>query len=297
MKLKSLLFISTILALIVVNPVVARADLSTKQARTLITKAAGISLPSGAVRVGRIEMRSSEAAETTADIDLPFRLTQKPSGWRLSELRIGPDRWEEIAVIARAVGVQPPVGSCDRAEQFPRVTSGISLKRARCLVAELFGVELPSDDVRIKSLSGFGVPLASEESAIVVAQVRLGVRFARAGKGWHVSEIKSGRREWSSIGNISDAVASVKKSKATEDMKALADALEVFRRERGSFVVTDQHPALIDHLSPRYLTQVIRLDPWHNPYQYQGERAQFTLRSAGPDGKLNTGDDIVLSRP
>lgn len=297
MKLKSLLFISTILALIVVNPVAARADLSTKQARTLITKAAGMSLPSGAVRVGRIEMRSSEAAETTADIDLPFRLTQKPSGWRLSELRIGPDRWEEIAVIARAVGVQPPVGSCDLAEQFPRVTSGISLKRARCLVAELLGVELPSDDVRIKSLSGFGVPLASEESAIVVARVRLGVRFARAGKGWHVSEIKSGRREWSSIGNISDAVASVKKSKVTEDMKALADALEVFRRERGSFVVTDQHPALIDHLSPRYLAHVIRLDPWHNPYQYQGERAQFTLRSAGPDGKLNTGDDIVLSRP
>lgn len=297
MKLKSLLFISTAFALIVVNPVAARADLSAKQARTLITKAAGMSLPSGAVRVERIEMRSSEAAETTAAIDLPFRLTQKPSGWRLSELRIGPDRWEEIAVITRAVGVDPPVGSCDRAEQFPQVTSGISLKRARCLVAELFAVELPSDDVRIKSLSGFGVPLASEESAIVVAQVRLGVRFARAAKGWQVSEIKSGRREWRSIENISDAVAAVKKSEATEDMKVLAEALEVYRREHGSFVVTDQHPALIDHLSPRYLSQVIRLDPWHNPYQYQGESAQFSLRSAGPDGKPNTADDIVLSRP
>jgi hypothetical protein len=297
MKLKSLLFISTAFAVIAVNPVGARADLSAKQARTVITKAAGMSLPAGAVRVEQIEMRGTEAAETTADIDLPFRLTQKPSGWRLSELRIGADRWEEIAVITRALGVDPPVGSCDRAEQSSRVASGISLKRARCLVAELLGVELPSDEVRIRSLSGFGVPLTSEESVIVVARVRLGIRFARAAKGWQVSEIKSGRGEWRSIENISDAVAGVKKSKATEDMKVLAEALDVYRRERGSFVVTDQHPALIDHLSPRYLAQVIRLDPWHNPYQYQGERAQFTLRSGGPDGKLNTADDIVISRP
>jgi Type II secretion system (T2SS), protein G len=296
MKLKSLLFISTAFALMLVTAVAARADLSNKQARTLITKAAGMSLPSNAVRVGRIEMMGTEAAETSAEIDLPFRLTQEPSGWRISELRVGPDRWEELAVITRAVGVDQPGGSCDGSEQFPR-TSDISLKRARCLVAELFGIELPSDDVRIKSLSGLGVPLASQESAIVVAQVRLGIRFARAAKAWHVSEIKSGRRGWSSIENISEAVATVKRFKATEDMKVLAAALEVFRRERGSFVVTDQHPALIDHLSPRYLAQVIRLDPWHNPYQYQGDRAHFTLRSAGPDGRLNTQDDIVLSGP
>jgi Type II secretion system (T2SS), protein G len=297
MKLKCLLLMCSAFALVLVSVVSARADLSNKQARTLITKAAGMSLPSSAVRVRQIEMSGSNAAETTADVDLVFRLTRTQSGWRIGELRIGQERWEELGLIARAVGVALTVGGCDSPEQFPRVTSGISLKRARCLVAELFGVELPSDAVRVKSLSGLGIPLASEESAIIVAQVRLGIRLARAAKGWHVIEIRSGSRGWSSIENVPAALANVKKLKATEDMKLLAAALDEFRRERGSFVVTDKHPALIDHLSPRYMARVIRLDPWQNPYQYQGERAHFTLRSAGPDGKLNTSDDVVLSAP
>jgi len=297
MKTKSLLLVGSVLALIVVTAGSARANLSSKQARTLITKAGGMSLPSSAVRVGRIETTSSNAAETTADVDLVFRLTKKQSGWRVSELRIGPDRWEELEVIARAAGVDLPAGGCNAADQFQRMTSGISLKRARCLIAELFGIDLPSDAVRIKSLTGLGIPLASEESAITVTQVRLGIRFARAAKGWHVSKIKSGSRSWSNIDNIVGEIPGVKRLKATEDMKVLASALDAFRRERGSFVVTDKHPALIDHLSPRYLARVIRLDPWHNPYQYQGERAHFTLRSAGPDGKLNTSDDVVLSGP
>jgi Type II secretion system (T2SS), protein G len=297
MKLKSFLVVWAALALIFVGAASVRADLSNKQARTLITKAAGMSLPSSAVRVGRVEMAGTNAAETTVDVDLVFRLTRKQSGWRIREVRIGQDHWEELEVIARAIGVELPAGSCHRADQFARDTSGISLKRARCLVAELFGVELPSDAVRIKSLSGLGIPLASEESALIVAQVRMGIRFAKEANGWNVSGIKSGGRSWSSIENIPTAIAAVKRSKATEDMKALASALELFRRERGSFVVSDQHPALIDHLSPRYMSQVIRLDPWHNPYQYQGERTHFTLRSAGPDGKLNTADDVVLSNP
>lgn len=296
MKLKLLLLICSAFGLIVSSAVTARADLSSKQAKTLITKAAGMSLPSSAVHIGHIEMSGTDAAEAVADVDLVFRLTRKQSGWRITELRVAPNQWEDLSLIARALGTEVPAGSC-YANQFARETSGISLKRARCLVAALFGIELPSDAVRIKSLSSFGMPLVSEESVLIVSQVRLGIRFSREAKGWHVSQIKSGGRSWSSIENIPDAVAGVKRLKATEDMKALAEALELFRRERGSFVVTDQHPALIDHLSPRYLTHVIRLDPWHNPYHYQGEQAHFTLRSAGPDGKPNTGDDVVLSRP
>ena len=78
-------------------------------------------------------------------------------------------------------------------------------------------------------------------------------------------------------------------------MKTLAAALEKFRQERGGFLVSDQHEALIDHLCPRYLAQVIRLDPWENPYHYQGTRDHFSLRSTGPDGKLNTADDVVFT--
>jgi hypothetical protein len=54
---------------------------------------------------------------------------------------------------------------------------------------------------------------------------------------------------------------------------------------------------LIDHLSPRYLARVIRVDPWHRPYQYEGQPDRYSLRSLGPDGKPNTQDDIVVSGP
>ncbi|MFN2513751.1 MAG: type II secretion system protein GspG [Pyrinomonadaceae bacterium] len=40
---------------------------------------------------------------------------------------------------------------------------------------------------------------------------------------------------------------------------------------------------------------MIRLDPWQEPYQYRGERDNFTLRSLGPDRKDNTADDIVIT--
>jgi hypothetical protein len=54
---------------------------------------------------------------------------------------------------------------------------------------------------------------------------------------------------------------------------------------------------LIDHLSPHYLARVIRVDPWHRPYQYDGQQDRYSLRSFGPDGKPNTPDDIVVSGP
>ena len=280
-------------------PVTAHAQLSAKQARTLITKAGGMSLPSGSIQVQKPVMISANLAEVTADISLVFRLAQQPSGaWRIIEFRTGQDRWEELELIARAGGSKLPAGNCDNKDPYqPAAVSDLNIKQARCLVAELFAIDLPSDAVRIKSISGLGLPLASQASALAETLVRFGIRFTREGKGWRAHEFKTGMRDWIDIDQVAASVASVKASRARDDMKVIASALDRFRQDRGAFVVSDKHPALIDHLSPRYLTRVIRLDPWHNPYDYIGDRDRFTLRSAGPDGKVNTPDDIVLSVP
>jgi len=42
---------------------------------------------------------------------------------------------------------------------------------------------------------------------------------------------------------------------------------------------------------------VIRIDPWHQPYEYEGTRTSYVLRSNGPDGNANTADDIVVAAP
>lgn len=298
-KLRRPLLLSACLLLVFLVPAVVQANLSSKQARNLISKAGGMSLPSSSVKVEKPQMLNPSLAQAAADLELVFKLTRFSTGvWRITEFRTGSDRWEKLELIASAAGRELPSGDCDNKDLFqPRMVSDLTVKNARCLVAELFAVDLPSDAVRIKSLSGFVVPIASEPSALVVTRVRFDVRFARDRGKWHIQDFRTGSRDWVSVDSLVATVASAKSTQARDEMKLIAGALDKFRQDRGGFLVSDQHPTLIDHLSPKYLAQVIRVDPWQNGYQYEGTRDRFTLRSAGPDGKLNTADDIVLSSP
>ena len=288
-----------IVLVMLLAPAIARADLSSSQAKKLITKTAGMSLPSGSVRVQKPVMIEPDYAEAIAEIDLVFRLSRDSSGtWRVAEVRVGQDRWEYLQLIARAAGGELAPSDCEKRNQFQQpMASDLSVRQARCLIAALFEIQLPSDWVRIKSISGLGIPLASEPSATVVSLVRFGVRFRKDRSGWYTTSFKTGMHDWISVEDIDKSLAAVKAEQARDEMRTLASALAKFRQERGTFVVSDKQPVLIDHLSPRYLGRVIRLDPWGNSYQYAGETNHFTLRSAGPDRKMATGDDIVFSGP
>ena len=166
------------------------------------------------------------------------------------------------------------------------------------MLAELMGIQLPSDAVRIKSVSPLSLPLSSMASALVVANIDVSFRFTNPGKGgWRVSELRAGNREWLSVDAAVALANQTKRESAMRDLQAISTALQKFRAERGVYVVSDQQRTLMDHLTPHYLARVIRMDPWRKPYQYQGERDHFTLRSGGPDGKANTPDDLVLSNP
>ena len=282
-----------------ITPLEARADISQKNARKVIQTVLGWSLPSNSVRVESIRSSSAESAEVSAEIETVFRLRLYEGHWQLREIRTAPDRWEQLEVIARAAETELRAGECDAPSQFARSESETELttKRARCLVANLFGVTLPSDDVRIKEISPFGLSIGSESAALVVAFVRGDFRLARDAKGWRVAEFKSGNRDWVNVASLAASIDQAKRSAATDELSTIAQALGDFRRERGSFVVSDSESVLIDHLSPRYLTRVIRVDPWHRPYEYDGQPDRYSLRSLGPDGKRDTQDDVVVSGP
>jgi hypothetical protein len=109
-----------------------------------------------------------------------------------------------------------------------------------------------------------------------------------------VASVKSGSRDWFDVRGLSATVDEYKRSLATEELSQIAQALESYRRERGFYVPGDKLSVLIDHLSPKYLTRVIRVDPWHRPYDYQGAQHYYVIRSLGPDGKLHTPDDISV---
>ncbi|HEY0379366.1 MAG TPA: type II secretion system protein GspG [Pyrinomonadaceae bacterium] len=164
----------------------------------------------------------------------------------------------------------------------------LSASQARKLIANVAGSRLPTSAVRVREVSVTG------SSAIVVAQVETAFRFERGGDGkWRVSEIRTGDDRWENVGAIERTVNAEKAERARAELETLATALESFRRERGFYVVARDERVLEDHLNPRYLARVLRVDPWHKPYLYEGVRDSYTLRSAGPDGKEDTADDIV----
>ena len=284
--------------LLVFTAVDARADLSAAQARKVITRIPGFELKSSAVRVKSVSATSASAADVTAEIQTVFRFeADKEGSWRVAEIRTGQERWEDIDLIASALGTQVAKGACTAPD--PQVRGKVpldpSVKRARCLLGSLLGIEIPSDAIRIQEVNPLPIPLASQASATVVAWVKVDARLTNEKSGWRVAELRTGNRDWVSLEPLVVAVNEQKEKQARAELDLIAKALEKFRKDRGFYVVSDKESVAIDFLSPRYLARVIRLDPWHQPYKYSGERDHFTLRSTGPDGKADTPDDILLS--
>lgn len=185
------------------------------------------------------------------------------------------------------------VGACGTffVASHTRAAGDLSPKEARQLIARMAGIQLPSDAVRVKDISMAG------NSAVVVAQVETAFRLVKGDNNkWRVAEIRTGDRRWEDVDTLVKALNAEKTARAHAELESIATALESYRRERGSYLESKSEAALIDSLNPRYLARIIRVDPWHQPYEYEGSRTGFVLRSAGPDEKPNTADDVTVAR-
>lgn len=172
-----------------------------------------------------------------------------------------------------------------------RAAGDLTAGEARRVIARMAGIQLPSDAVRVKDVSTTG------SSAVVVAQVETAFRFVKGDNGkWRIAEIRTGDRRWEDVDMLVKALNVEKAARAKAELESIATALESYRREHGFYVEAKSEAKLVDQLNPRYLPRIIRVDPWHQPYQYEGARASFVLRSSGPDGKPNTSDDVTVSR-
>jgi hypothetical protein len=300
-KVTRSLFRLVILSLLALTVSDVHADLNIKQARKAITRMPGFELTNGAVRVRTITATGPATAEVTAAIRNVFRFGKDQQGrWRVAEIRTAPNSWEDVGAIARALGVDQLTNECNALDPPVRGVAAVepSVKRARCLLGSLFKIEVPSDAIRIQEVAPFAIPLASQPSTTIVAWIQVDARLVNQGKaGWQVSELRTGKGDWVKVEPVVAALNDEKRKKALAELESIARALEKFRRDRGSYLVADKQSVVIDHLSPRYLSQVIRLDPWHQPYGYQGQHDRFTLSSAGPDKKEATADDIILTGP
>ncbi|HVG33731.1 MAG TPA: type II secretion system protein GspG [Pyrinomonadaceae bacterium] len=284
------------LALLCLFPLAGRAlgkgELSTKDARNLIRRLAGSDLPSGAVRIRTITSTGSAEAVALAQIETAFRFEQDDNDrWRIAEIRTGDNRWEDLELFARAAAGETSLGAPAEASMIQRARASLDALFARELLASLLGVELPSDAVRVKEVSSL------YKSAVAVAQVAAEFRFNKGSDGkWRIVQLRTGTREWTDVERMIRVVNDEKARLARSELEMMAAALNSFKRERGFYVIADSTGTLVDQLNPRYLRRVIRLDPWHRPYLYEGERDHYVLRSAGADGEVGTADDINVPR-
>lgn len=275
-----------------------QAQVSSSQARRLIARMPGFELPNNSVRVRRVTGDRSSAV-VTATIETAFQLEEDEDGnWHVREFRAGADRWESVQLVARSIAPDfQPSSRCDFPDFQSRDSGGeLSARRVRCILAALIGIELPSDALRVRNTSSFNLPLASQPSVLAEVIVEAHFRFVRERSGWTISAVRTGNRDWVDLRSLVAAMDGFKRERALTELTEIANALETFRSANGFYVAATDHGVLIDHLSPSYLSTVIRLDPWHRPYEYRGTQAQFVLRSVGPDGRENTADDVVLSR-
>lgn len=159
-------------------------------------------------------------------------------------------------------------------------------------VRRLDNADLKEDAVEILQVTESG------DFAIAEVRVKTAFKLRRKGDAWVVDEIRIGDRRWEKAETILAAINAKRADDTRLLLDEMTDAISIYARRQGRVPQAADFESLVDALSPHDLKRVVRLDAWSNPFFYQplSENA-FDLRSAGPDGQFQTGDDLVARSP
>jgi hypothetical protein len=299
--------------------------LSVKEARSVIAALPGFKLRTGAVKVREVSPAGESPVSVVAEVKTAFRLAWvdderveqttgifKQKRWRAEEFRVGDREWDEFGFLAESLGAERLEGVRGALEELVtefEAQLGKQKSENDAQSADESGdvevkdkgkskekdLKKPSvkpltrGPLRIESLS------AIASSAVAEVSVEATFRLSKDARGkWRVAEILFGDNSSGSLEALWQSVNAQKAARARADLSIVRDALEAYRRERGLYVVAEDLRVLMDHLSPRFIKRIVRIDPWHNPYRYTGTVSTYTLGSDGPDGKTGTTDDVTL---
>jgi type II secretion system protein G len=138
---------------------------------------------------------------------------------------------------------------------------------------------------------------------LVVGFVLLGILLAtQAGR----SRMTGGRRltiqEWFT-GPVARGEITSPIQRVNENLGSLRTALELFHKDCGRYPSTRENLAALirqPRSAPGWHGPYIKAlwpDPWKHPYHYEIAGGILRLSSNGPDGQMNTGDDIFAPPP
>lgn len=169
----------------------------------------------------------------------------------------------------------------------------IDANRARDLIIGTPQEVLEKEDVEVAFVRQVG---GSE--AIIETRLKAAFRLEKVQGRWIVREVRVGHGQWEKIGNLSKTLEAVRTEETRKSLDQIAEAILKYRESNGRMPVFKDYISLSDLLSPKYLTPLIRLDAWRRPLEVERPDADtILLRSAGPDGKFGTADDIRRTVP
>jgi hypothetical protein len=287
---------------------VAEKAIKKDDARKLIAAASLLELNKEAVTIKEISPPGA-VATVSASVKLGFHFVRDASGnWRVVEVRTGDRRWESFDLLGRAFGGDGLAAARAELDAFAAELAALGKNKGApandAPESQSSGNDKnqPPKELRRGALSVKNPAIAfvpSGSSVVVELEVETSVDFARDARGrWQVARIRVGSdaRGFDTFAAFESALNTEKIARARADLESLAAALEAYRSARGFYVVAETGSDLVNHLNPRYTAAFIRFDPWHRPYEYEGARERFTLRSLGADGKANTADDVTIKK-
>jgi hypothetical protein len=155
-------------------------------------------------------------------------------------------------------------------------------------------IDIPEENLQKEDVDIINVTQVSGSEAVVETRLNATFRLEKVRGKWLVREVRLGHGQWEKVNDLIQTLNFVKAEETREMLDEIAEAIERYRRENGSLPAFKDYIALSDLLSPKYLTPLIRLDAWRRPLEAELRGSNtIVIRSAGPDGKFGTTDDIV----
>lgn len=155
-------------------------------------------------------------------------------------------------------------------------------------------MEIPKDTLEKKDIEVLSVTQLSKSEAIAESKVHAAFRFEKVGNNWEVREIRLGHGQWEKVSDLGQALERVKIEETGEMLDRVVEAVRKYRNANGVLPSFKDYIGLSDQLSPNFLTPLIRLDSWRRPlWAERTGQNSVVVRSAGPDGRFFTSDDII----
>jgi hypothetical protein len=169
----------------------------------------------------------------------------------------------------------------------------LSKNHAQDLILRLPEQALQKEDVEVVYLRQ-----VSGSEAIAETRLNAAFRLEKTGGDWIVREVRLGHGQWEKVSNLLQTLEAVKTAETCQMLERIVEAIRKYREANGSLPAFDDYVSLSDLLSPKFLIPLIRLDSWRNALAAEHrDSTSILIRSAGPDAKHGTKDDIVRNFP